>query len=126
MKIAVWLVFGLAALLWTAVTYFAVRLTQWGTGLLANGNLEPLRSGLAQWPMPDGLPLWLDPAMVQALQQYALLSLEALRDAMPFMGMMMGWLVPVIWVVWGLGVAILLVLAGGAHWLAARRLTLGT
>lgn len=92
-----------------------------GTTLLANGSVEPLSRGVAQWPLPEGLPLWLDPVMIQALQQYALLSLEALRDAMPYMGMIMGWLVPMLWAVWGLGLACLLVLAVGAHWLTARQ-----
>lgn len=121
MKIAVWIIFSVIALLWTAGTFIAVKLTQWGTALLAGGNLEPLRSGVAQWPMPEGLPLWLDPAMIAVLQQYMLLSLEALRDALPYMSMMMGWLVPLLWAVWGLGLVFLAVLAGGAHWLVAQR-----
>ena len=120
MKIAVWVIFGIVTLFWTAGTFIAVKLTQWGTSLLANGNIEPLSRGAAQWPVPEGLPLWLDPAMIQGLQQYALLSLEAFRSAMPYMSTAMGWLVPVIWAVWGLGLLFLLGLAGGAHWLMAR------
>lgn len=120
MKIAVWVVFSVVTLLWTAGTFIAVKLTQWGTSLLANGNIEPLSRGAAQWPVPEGLPLWLDPVMIQALQQYALLSLEAFRSAMPYMSTAMGWLVPVIWTVWGFGLLFLLALAGGAHWLTAR------
>ena len=58
--------------------------------------------------------------MVQTLQQYALLSLEALRDALPYMSMLMGWLVPLIWTVWGFGLVCLVALAVGAHWLTAR------
>ncbi len=120
MKIAVWVVFGLVTLFWTAGTFIAVKLTQWGTALLANGSIDPLSRGVAEWPLLQGLPLWLDPLMVQTLQQYALLSLEALRDAMPYMSMMMGWLVPLIWVVWAFGLVFLLALAGGAHWLTSR------
>ncbi len=120
MKIAVWIIFSTVALLWTAGSYIAARLTQWGTELLANGNIEALRSGVAQWPLPEGMPLWFDPAMIGILQQYALLSLETLREAMPYMSMMMGWLVPLIWAVWGVGLMFLLLLAGGAHWYAGR------
>ena len=120
MKIAVWVVFGILTLLWTAGSFIAVKLTQWGTSLLANGNMDPLRSGVVEWPLPQGLPLWLDPMMVQTLQQYALLSLEALRDALPYMSMLMGWLVPLIWTVWGFGLVCLVALAVGAHWLTAR------
>jgi hypothetical protein len=122
MKIAVWVVFGVLTLLWTAGSFIAVKLTQWGTSLLANGNMDPLRSGVAEWPLPQGLPLWLDPMMVQTLQQNALLSLEALRDALPYMSMLMGWLVPLIWTVWGFGLVCLVALAVGAHWLTARHM----
>lgn len=120
MKIAVWVVFSILALLWTAGTFIAVKLTQWGTSLLANGNIDPLSRGVAEWPLPQGLPLWLDPAMIQTLQQFALLSLAALRDAMPYISMVMGWLVPMIWAVWAFGLVFLAALAGGAHWLTAR------
>lgn len=120
MKIAVWVIFGVATLLWTAGTFIAVKLTQWGTQLLATGDFEQLSRGVAQWPVPEGLPIWFDPAAIQAMQQMALFSLEAFRNAMPYMSSMMGWLVPVIWVVWGLGLLCLLAMAGGAHWLASR------
>jgi|GEM_PF-392826 len=120
MKIAVWVIFSIVTLLWTAGTFIAVKLTQWGTTVLAGGNIDPLSRGVAEWPLPQGLPLWLDPAMIQTLQQYALLSLESLRDAMPYMSMLMGWLVPLIWGVWGFGVICLLALAIAAHWLTTR------
>jgi hypothetical protein len=120
MKIAVWVIFSVVTLLWTVGTFIAVKLTQWGTGLLANGNIDPLSRGVAEWPLPQGLPLWLDPAMIQTLQQSALLSLDALRDAMPNMSMLMGWLVPIIWGVWGFGLICLVALALAAHWLTAR------
>jgi len=124
MKIAVWGIFSIVTLLWTIGTFIAVKLTQWGTNLLANGNIDPLSRGVAEWPLPQGLPLWLDPATIQLLQQYALLSLDALRDAMPYMSVLMGWLVPMIWAVWGFGLVCLVALAVGAHWLTARRSTL--
>jgi hypothetical protein len=59
--------------------------------------------------------------MIQMLQQYVLLSLEAMRDALPYMSMMMGWLAPLIWAVWGFGLVFLVALAGGAHWLMSQQ-----
>jgi len=120
MKIAVWVIFSVLTLLWTAGTFITVKLTQWGVELLATGNFEQLSRGVTQWPVPEGLPLWFDPAAILALQQMALFSLEALHNAMPYMSTMMGWLVPVIWMVWGFGLLCLLAMAGGAHWLAIR------
>ncbi len=120
MKIAVWVVFGVLTLLWTAGTFITVKLAQWGVDLLATGNFEQWSRNVMQWPAPEGLPLWFDPATILALQQMALFSLEAFRNAMPYMSTMMGWLVPLIWMVWSFGVLCLLAMAGGAHWLASR------
>jgi hypothetical protein len=120
MKIAVWVIFSIVTLLWTIGTFIAVKLTQWGTGLLANGNIDPLSRGVADWPLPEGMPEWVDPSMIQTLQQFALLSLDGLRDALPYMSMLMGWLVPMIWAVWGFGLVCLVGLAVAAHWLTAR------
>jgi hypothetical protein len=73
---------------------------------------------LAQpWPLPEALAPWLDPATLQSLQQMVLVALDGLRDALPFMGAAMGWLVPLIWTAWGLGLLLMLALAGGAQWL---------
>ena len=120
MKIAVWVIFSVTALLWTVGSYIAVKLTQWGTQMLATASFEQLNSNVTQWPLPEMLPLWFDAGSILALQHLALLSLEAFRNAMPYMSTMMGWLVPVIWIVWGLGILCLLMMAGGAHWLASR------
>lgn len=123
MKIAIWVIFSVLALLWTAGSFIAATLTQWGTQLLATASFEQLNSNVTQWPLPEGLPIWFDPGAILALQHLALLSLEAFRNAMPYMSSMMAWLVPVIWMVWGFGFLCLLALAGGAHWLAARCMT---
>lgn len=120
MKTAVWVIFSVTALLWTAGTFIVVKLTQWGTQLLATASFDQLNNNVAQWPVPESLPLWFDPAAILSLQQMALFSLDALRNAMPYMSTMMGWLVPVIWVVWAFGLLGLLAMAGGAHWLASR------
>ena len=120
MKIAVWVIFSIVTLLWTAGTFIAAALARWGTNVLNTGNTDSLSRSVAEWPLPEGLPLWMDPAMIQLLQQYALLTLDALRDAMPYMSMLMGWLVPMIWGVWGFGLLCFAALAIGAHWLTAR------
>lgn len=120
-KWLVWGAFGVLALLWTAGSYIAAAVARWGAQALAGGGLDGAGQVLAQpWPLPEVLAPWLDPAMVQALQQMALVSLDALRDALPFMGAAMGWLVPLVWAAWGFGLLLMLALAGGAHWLTAQ------
>lgn len=117
-KWLLWGGFGVLALLWTAGSYVTAAVTRWGAQALADGRLDSAGRMLAQtWPLPEALAPWLDPAMLQALQQMVLSSLDALRDALPFMGTAMGWLVPLIWAAWGLGMLLMLALAGSAHWL---------
>jgi hypothetical protein len=120
-KWLVWGGFGVLALLWTAGSYIAAAVARWGAQALADGGLDGAGRVLAQpLPLPEALVPWFDPALLQALQQMALVSLDALRDVLPFMGTAMGWLVPLVWAAWGFGLLLMLVLAGGAHWLTAR------
>jgi hypothetical protein len=114
----VWGAFGVLALLWTAGRYVAAAVARWGAQALAGGGLDGAGRVLAQpWPLPEALAPWLDPATLQSLQQMVLVALDGLRDALPFMGAAMGWLVPLIWTAWGLGLLLMLALAGGAQWL---------
>jgi len=120
-KWLVWGGFGALALLWTAAGYIAAAATGWGARALAEGRLDGAGQVLSQpWPLPEAMAPWIEPAMLQVLQQMILVSLDALRDTLPFMGTAMGWLVPLIWAAWGFGLLLMLALAGGAHWLLAR------
>ena len=43
-----------------------------------------------------------------------------LGQVMPSAASLMVWIGPLVWAVWGLGMLLLLALAGGLHWLAGR------
>lgn len=120
MKSFVWIVFGLFAAVWTGGAFAAAQLTTWAAGQLASGAAVDLGRAVADWPLPAWLAPWVDAAAFQAAQQVLVVALDWLRDNWPEIGSLLGWLVPVIWVLWGLGLALLLLLAGGAHWLAGR------
>jgi hypothetical protein len=122
MKAAVWIVFGLLAALWTGGALLAAELAAWSAALLASGEAVDLGRTAAQWPVPAWVALWVDPAWVQAGQQALAWALELLRDSLPLMGSAVGWLVPVVWVLWGLGLLLMLLLAGGAHLLVGHLL----
>jgi len=120
-KWLVWCCFGALALLWTAASYVTAAVTRWGGQALVGGGFDGAGRVLSQpWPLPEAMLPWIEPAMLHALQQMILVSLDALRDALPFMGAAMGWLVPLIWAAWGFGLLLMLALAGGAHWLLAK------
>lgn len=120
MKIIVWAAFGVLAVLWTLGALILVELVQWGAQVVASGAAVELGRSAAQWPAPAWLALWLDPAAIKAAQEGLLTGFEAFRRTLPWVGSAVSWLVPLVWISWGIGVALLLAMAGGAHWLASR------
>ena len=117
MKVVVWVVFGVVALLWTAVALLAAELVQWAVAALTGGNAASVAdAATAQWPA--WIAALIDPAWLRAMQEAALWATQALRDGSPWIGGALGWLVPVVWFVWGLGAIALLLVAGGSHLLA--------
>lgn len=120
MKIALWSVVGLLAAIWTGGALVAAALTRWGADLIAAGGVTELGRSLAQWPVPPWVAPWVDTAWIQAVQQAFLWSVDTLGQALPWLGSAVGWLTPFVWVLWGLGVIALLLLAGFAHLLLGR------
>jgi hypothetical protein len=117
MKVLVWVFFGVLALLWTGAALLASELVQWSVAALTAGNVASVAdAAAAQWPA--WMSALIDPAWLRALQEAALWATQALRDASPWLGSALGWLVPIVWFVWGLGAIALLLAAGGSHLLA--------
>jgi len=122
MKIIIWAGFCVLAMLWTLGALILVELVQWGAQVIASGAALELGSTAAQWPAPAWLALWLDPAMIKAAQEMLLTGFEAFRSGLPWIGSAVGWLVPLVWISWGIGVVLLLAMAMGATWLTSRTL----
>ena len=55
-----------------------------------------------------------------AMQRAVAGTLTTVSASLPMLGTAVGWLVPVVWVVWGLGLAVMLMLAVLAHRLIGR------
>lgn len=120
MKIAVWLLFGAMALAWTAGAWLTAAVAQWSAQALASGTAEAAGRVVAAWPAPPWMALWIDPAWVKALQDLMVWSLDTAQGLLPWLGTAMGWLVPLVWVGWGFGLVVLLLLAALAHWGVSR------
>ena len=112
---------GIAAML------VLVRLTAgwgrwlWLAGALASGQAAEWSRVAAQWPLPPWVALWIDPSLLQALQATLAWTLGWMQSALPFAGTLVGWLVPLAWVGWGLGLVVLLGLAAVGHLWWSRR-----
>lgn len=120
MVIASWALFGLLALLWSGGAFLAAEAAQWGAQALASGAAAEGARTVAQLPVPQWIALWLDPAGVQAVQGMLLWGLEVFAGALPMLGAAAGWLPALVWMLWALGLAALLVAAVGAHLLVRR------
>jgi hypothetical protein len=120
MKVVVWIFFAVLAGLWTLGAVAATGFSQWMADFVSSGNAAELGRSAAQWPVPAWLAVWVDPLWVRAAQQALLAGTQMLRDVLPWVGSALGWLVPAVWIFWGAGICLLLLLAGLAHWLLGR------
>ncbi len=120
MKIAVWVVCLLLLAFWTGGTLLLTALTGWGAQQLASGDVAAMGGVVAQWPVPAWASFWIDAAWIQSAQEALTWSLQALDGSLPLVGSVVGWIVPLMWVLWGLGAVVLLLLAGGAHLMLGR------
>lgn len=123
MKKVVWIVFALLVLAWTFSAWMLAEGLHWvGAALSQQAGVAgtDLAQLAANWSVPSWMLLWVDAQTVQAAQLALVDLLEWLQTAWPGIGHALGWLVPVVWVGWGLGLLLLLLLAVLAHWLVGR------
>lgn len=115
-----WTLFALLALFWSGAAWIAAAGTQWVAQSLASGTATQAARELAGLPLPEWLKFWIDPAWLQALQSALQWAIDGAGAGLPLAGTAAGWLVPAIWVAWGLGIVLLLLGAVGAHMLVRR------
>lgn len=113
-------VFALLALFWTGGAAFAAWVVQWAAHALADGGAVAASREFAALAVPQWIAPWVDPAVVQAAQSALLWTLDVGRGLLPLAGSAAQWLVPLVWVVWGLGLVVLVAAAGGLHLLLRR------
>lgn len=118
MIVALWLLTFVLVGLWT----LTAGLTAAGIGwLVAQAPLAADWAGqIANLPLPPWLALWMDPTWAEWARQLLVQAIAGLSAWGPWLQPVLGWLVPLTWVIWALGLVVLLVLAGAGHW-AARR-----
>lgn len=115
MKLLIWSVFGLLALMWTLGAWVLHALAGWLARVGVGAAPADALPALADWHLPAWLLQWVDVSSLQALHSAALAALEALRQAGPWVGEALGWLQPLVWGAWALGLLLLLAAAGGLH-----------
>lgn len=120
MVAATWGVFAVLALLWTGGAAMGAALAGWTAEAIATGTAGAAAREIAALPVPQWIAVWADPAWIQAMQSALLWTVEAGRNLLPMLGAAAGWLVPVVWIAWALGMVLLLTLAIAMHLLLRR------
>ena len=120
MIVAGWVLFALLAILWTGGAWIAAAIAGWVADAVASGSAAEAGRELATAPLPEWFGLWADPEWVRAAQDALLRTVEAAQELLPLASTVVGWFVPLVWIAWGMGMAILLLLAVLAHVLLRR------
>ncbi len=115
-----WTLFALLALFWTGAAWITAAATGWVAQALASGTATEAARDLAALPVPEVLKPRVEPAWLQALQSALQWAIDAAAAGLPFAGTAAGWLVPAVWVAWGLGLALIVAGAAVAHVLLRR------
>ena len=111
MKAILWGAFALLGLLWTGGAVIAVEILKWSAGALASGGISELTGAAAGVPIPGWLAPFVDLAGWREIIAGTTAWLSSLSAVLPSPSQSLAWLVPLIWVVWGLGLLALLVLS---------------
>lgn len=120
MRILIWSVFGLVALLWTGVSFISAEVIQWASEALASSNPSALENATNNIVIPPIISPLLEPAAWATLFQSVQAALANTAAAIPLAQSIFDWLVPLVWTVWALGLLALIALAVGINRLLSR------
>lgn len=119
MKILIWVITAVIALLGSLLVAVTASAVGWLSDNMAGG--ADWVKQLAQVPVPAWLSSLLDPAMVEWVRTASVGAISAVATGLPWVAPMLGWIVPVLWVVWVIVLICLLVLASGLNYAVGRR-----
>lgn len=120
MTLFIWAGFALWALVWTGGAVAASALIRWGGGLLDSGGAAQLGQTVTSLPVPLWLTYWVDIEAIHATLDGIVSTLTSAQQALPWLGTLLQWLLPLTWMLWGVGIGLMLLLAFGAQLLLRR------
>lgn len=119
MKTVLWSITAVLGLLWSGAVALAHSLAAWAATAADTADAQTLAAMLRDWPLPAWLA-WADPAMLESLRMALSAVGTGLVLSQPWIATAIGWIGPALWLVWALGIALLLALASIAHLLIHR------
>ncbi|MCO5122652.1 MAG: hypothetical protein M9915_02760 [Rhizobacter sp.] len=116
----IWAAFALWALVWTAFAVAGSALIHWGAGLLASGEAAQPGRTVASLPLPPWLARRVDVETRHAMRDGIVRALESAQQALPRLGSLLQWLLALTWLLWAVGIGLILLPAFGAQLLLRR------
>jgi sorbitol-specific phosphotransferase system component IIBC len=120
MTTIIWGVFAVLALLWTGGAALLAQFIKWSVPGMALVGEASSGAVAAAATMPAWLSPFIEPALWTAVQQAVAGIVASLPAMTPLLGEVAAWLVPAVWVGWGLGLLSLLTLTLASTWLLRR------
>ena len=120
MKIALWIAFALIAALWTGTVLVSAELTGWLATSMASGQAGDVITNAGQWPVPAWLGLLVDTAWIEGLQAAWVDVMGWFGQSGPALGGVVSWLIPLMWIVWGVVMLMMLAAAVACHFLLSK------
>ncbi len=121
MKLLIWVVFAVLALFWTGTALVSAELVGWLSTTVGTGQATDVTTSIGQWPIPAWMALWVDPAWLEALQATWLQVMGWLGATGPAaLGSVLSWLIPLIWIAWGVVMLLMVLAATAGHFLVDR------
>ena len=118
MKTLLWAISLLLAMVWTVGIALVASVFNWLAG--AGDQVVGAVQMVAEWPVPAWAAVWMDPAWLDGVRAALTWSIDSLVTYAPWVFAVLGWMAPVLWVLWGLGMFLLLVLAAVGQMLLNR------
>ena len=109
MKAILWGGVALLALLWTSGAALLSKAVKWSAQQMSAGSMTSLDGLTTNLVAPVWLTPWFDPTAWTSLLQMFEDIIVNFSSVLPSMGMVVGWLVPAIWITWIIGMLLLLV-----------------
>lgn len=118
MKILLWSVALVFALVWTACIALLASVANWVAG--AGDQVVGAAQRVAEWSAPAWAAVWMDLAWLDGVRAALTWTIDALTHYAPWLFGALGWVAPLLWGLWVLGMLVLLAVAAVGQVLLGR------
>ena len=120
MKIALWLLCFFLGAIWTGLAALSIEATKWIAYGIPSGQIIDPTSWTAQWPLPAWLSSWIDPMWISVVQSAVQSAMTMAGDLVHNSSTAVSWMASLIWMAWGVGMFVLLLIGCVGHWLIGK------